>query len=244
MTEPILSVNNLEASTNETPILNGVSLCMGAREVHVLMGPNGSGKSTLAHAIMGSPAVTVTAGSVAWSGEDITQEVPEARARRGLFLGFQHPVELVGVGMETFVRSVRAVTSMSVGASDEFKKNLEARLKHMGLGSQTLGRNVNEGFSGGEKKRNELFQLSVFRPKVAIMDEIDSGLDVDGVQMATEEFKEFIAGGGSLLLITHSGNLARSLNPQSVYIMKGGIVVKTGGKELLDLVEAQGFESI
>jgi len=244
MSEPILCVNNLHVLIEKTPVLNGVSLSVGAGEVHVLMGPNGSGKSTLAAAIMGNPLVTITSGTIGLMGTDITNDLPEERAKKGIYLGFQNPAELAGVGMMPFLRSVLASGGAALDSEIIFKERMGLVLQRTGLTSHVLDRNVNEGFSGGEKKRNEVFQLSVFNPCVAIMDEIDSGLDVDGARIVGEELQRFVAGGGSLLLITHSVMAARVLNPHRVYIMKGGRIVKQGGKDLMEFVEAQGFESL
>ncbi|MDP3779139.1 MAG: Fe-S cluster assembly ATPase SufC [bacterium] len=244
MIESLLSVHNLHAEINGTPVLNGVDLSVGRGEIHVLMGPNGSGKSTLAHAVMGSPSVKIASGTVRLQNEDITHASPEDRARKGLYLAFQHPSEIAGVGMMPFMRSVLASKDMPTEKHDEFKKNLEFRVSRVGLMSDMLERNVNEGFSGGEKKRNELFQLSVLQPTVAIMDEVDSGLDVDGAQMAARELHDFADAGGSLLVITHTGVMARALNADRVYIMKGGRIITYGGKELMEFIEANGFESL
>ena len=244
MKQPLFSVYNLYVEINGTPVVNGVDLSMGRGEIHVLMGPNGSGKSTLAHAIMGSPSVKVASGSVYLHSDDITNASPEDRARKGLYLAFQHPAEIAGVGMTAFMRSVLASKEMPMEKHDEFKKNLEEQIGRVGLAVDILERNVNEGFSGGEKKRNELFQLSVFNPKVAVMDEIDSGLDVDGAQMAARELNDFARAGGAVLAITHAGVMARALNPHRVYIMKGGKIITMGGKELVEFVESNGFESL
>lgn len=244
MVESFLSVHNLHTEINGTTVLSGVNLSIGQGEIHVLMGPNGSGKSTLAAAIIGSPLVMVTSGAVHLRDEDITAASPEDRAKKGLYLAFQHPTEITGVGMMPFVRSVLASKHMVVSGHDQFKKDIEATLERVGLAGNTIERNVNEGFSGGEKKRNELFQLSIFQPSVAIMDEIDSGLDVDGTQMAAKELQQFADTGGSLLLITHTGILARALKSHGVYIMKGGRIVSSGSNDLLEFVETHGFESL
>ncbi len=244
MIQSLLSVHNLHVEINGTPVVNGVDLSVGRGEIHVLMGPNGSGKSTLAHAIMGSPFVKVASGSVRLHSDDITNASPEDRAKKGLYLAFQHPAEIAGVGMTAFMRSVLASKEMPMEKHDEFKKNLEDRITRVGLAFDILERNVNEGFSGGEKKRNELFQLSVFNPMVAIMDEIDSGLDVDGTQMAARELQAFTDAGGSVLIITHAGVMARALRPHRVYMMKGGRIIAVGGKELMEFIEANGFESL
>lgn len=244
MSEPVLSVNNLHVSIEKTPVLNGVSLSVGVGEVHVLMGPNGSGKSTLASAIMGSPLVRVMSGTIGLCGTDITNDSPEARAKKGLYLGFQNPAELAGVGMMAFLRSVLASGGAVLDSEVIFKERMGLALQRTGLALHVLDRNVNEGFSGGEKKRNEVFQLSVFNPHVAVMDEIDSGLDVDGARIVGEELQRFVTDGGSLLLITHSVNLARVLNPYAVYIMKAGRIIKQGGGDLIEFVEENGFESL
>lgn len=244
MSEPILSVNNLHVSVNQAAVLNGVSFSMNRGEVHVLMGPNGSGKSTLAAAIMGSPLVTVTSGMIGFGGTDIMNDTPEERAKKGLYLGFQNPVELTGVGMMPFLRSVFASSGAALDSEATFKERMGLALQRTGLAPHVLDRNVNEGFSGGEKKRNEIFQLSVLNPRVAIMDEIDSGLDVDGARIISGELRRFVTNGRSLLLITHSIMAARALSPSAVYIMKGGRIVKQGEKDLMEFVEENGFEAL
>ena len=240
----ILSLNNVRASAGKKQVLDGISFGIAKGEIHVLMGPNGSGKSTLAQVIMGNPAITLDAGSIEFAGEDITKALPDERAKKGLFVGFQHPAEIPGVGQVAFVRSVLASRLEPLAPADVFTKSLESSLERVGLGPQFLERNVNEGFSGGEKKRNEVFQLSVFRPKLTIMDEIDSGLDVDGSRMVGDELSRFVADGGSLLVITHSAERVQALNPHAVYIMKGGRIVKQGNAELLNFVHEHGFESL
>ena len=244
MQNPILSVNNVRASVADTLVLDGVSFSIGAGEIHVLMGPNGSGKSTLAHAIMGNPSIALLSGTIELLGEDITTASPDIRARKGLFVGFQHPVEIPGVGQTAFMRSVLASNAAPLAPVDIFKKSLAPSLERVGLPAHFLDRNVNEGFSGGEKKRNEMFQLSVFDPRMAIMDEVDSGLDIDGSRMVGEELNDFAAKGKSLLVITHTGAACRALNPDKVYIMKHGRIVKQGGKDLIEFVEQHGFESL
>ena len=244
MQDPILSVNNLRASVGNTLVLDGVSFSIGVGEVHVLMGPNGSGKSMLAQAIMGNPLITLLSGTIEFLGEDITALSPDIRARKGLFVGFQHPVEIPGVGQMAFMRSVLASNAVPVTSADIFKKSLDTLLERVGLPLHFLDRNVNEGFSGGEKKRNEMFQLSVFDPRMAIMDEVDSGLDIDGSRMVGEELNEFVAKGKSLLVITHTGAACRALNPDAVYIMKGGRIAQRGGKDLIEFVEEHGFGSL
>ena len=244
MHSPIFTVKNLHASIADKLVLEDISLSVGAGEVHVLMGPNGSGKSTLARTVMGDPSITIHSGIIEFCGENITNIPPDIRAKKGLFMGFQHPVEVAGVGQVAFIRSVLASNEKSLASGVAFNEMLVPVLERAGLPVSFLDRNVNEGFSGGEKKRNEMFQLAVFGPRMAIMDEVDSGLDVDGVRMAEEYFQNFVSTGKSLLLITHSGAIARVLNPHGVYIMKGGRIVERGGNDLLRFVEERGFESL
>ena len=244
MREPLLFLDNLRATIGGKEILRGISLSVYPGEIHVIMGPNGSGKSTLAQAIMGNPLITLVSGTIELLGEDITTASPDIRARKGLFVGFQHPVEIPGVGQMAFVRSVLASNAMPLAPVDIFKKSLASSLERVGLPAHFLDRNVNEGFSGGEKKRNEMFQLSVFDPRMAIMDEVDSGLDVDGSKMVGQELKKFASKGKSLLVITHTGTACRALNPNKVYIMKGGRIVKRGSKDLIGFVEEHGFENL
>ena len=244
MSNPTLSINNLHASIGDKLILEDISFSIGAGELHVLMGPNGSGKSTLARAVMGDTSIIIHSGIIEFCGEDITHAPPDVRAKKGLFLGFQHPVEVAGVGQIAFMRSVLINNEKSLASGAAFNESLVSALERAGLPVSFLDRNVNEGFSGGEKKRNEMFQLAVFNPRMAIMDEVDSGLDVDGARMAGEYFQNFVSTGKSLFLITHSGAIARALNPHGVYIMKGGRIVERGSKDLLRFVEERGFETL
>lgn len=244
MANTILSINNLRVSIDDKAVLNGISFTMGAGEIHILMGPNGSGKSTLAHALMGDPSVHVVSGNMELCGEDITHASVEERAKKGLYLGFQNPVELSDVGMMPFLRSIHGANTLALCREPAFREQMTALLARAGLASSMLDRNVNEGFSGGEKKRNEMFQLSVLNPRVAIMDEVDSGLDKDGARMVEEALCRFTQKGGSLLFITHSMSTARALCPQKVYIMEEGRIAACGDKNLLDIVETRGFEAI
>ncbi|MDP3770437.1 MAG: Fe-S cluster assembly ATPase SufC [bacterium] len=235
----LLTLKNFHVSVNGIEVLRDISLCVPKGEIHILMGPNGSGKSTLAQAIMGSPLVMVTSGSLEFEGEDITHAVADERAQKGLYLGFQYPAELPGVGMASFVRNVLAY-SKKPKLSEE---DLILSVGRVGLPAHFLDRNVNEGFSGGEKKRNEVFQLRVFQPRMAIMDEFDSGLDVDGLRLIAKELTEFITKDRSLLLITHQADIGRIIQPDRVHIMKEGRIVESGGKDLLHVIGLNGFES-
>lgn len=237
-----LLVRDICVSVGGGEVVRGVDLTVGDGEIHLLMGPNGSGKSTLAHAIMGSPLVSVTQGSVSYRGKDITFSPPEERATMGLYLGFQYPVELPGVGMATFLRNIRASRGHALASEEEDRIGLIAAASLTGLASSFLDRSVNEGFSGGEKKRGELLQLLALEPHLAILDEFDSGLDVDGIRAASLLLKDFMKEKGrSLLLITHYGTIAHVLEPTAVHIMMEGRIVARGGKELIRRVAEHGF---
>lgn len=238
----LLSVENLRVSTGDKEILRGVDVRIGAGEIHFLMGPNGSGKTTFANALMGSPAIRVTGGKIEFGGEDVSLLPPEARAKMGMYLGFQYPVEIPGVGFVLFLRNTLAARGAALSSDGDFRAALAAHGERLRLPAGLLERNLNEGFSGGEKKRSELLQLSVLQPRLAILDEIDSGLDVDGLRAAAAALREFLTKDRSLFLITHYGQMAEYLKPDAVHIMSGGRIVRSGGQELIASVEANGFE--
>ena len=241
-TKTILSVNELCVSIAEREIIQNLSVKILPGEIHFLMGPNGSGKSTLASAIMGSPHVRITGGTVHFNGEDITVSAPEERAKRGLYLGFQYPAELAGVGMVTFLRSALAAKGETLSSEEEFRRTTMAPMvARVGLPEAILERNVNEGFSGGEKKRNEILQLRILKPKLAILDEFDSGLDVDGLRAATSVLKEFLTPDRALFIITHYGKIVEYVEPHRVHVMVKGRIVESGGKELIGRIEDKGY---
>ncbi len=237
----LFSVDHLRAEVEGKEILSGVSLAMEQGEVHFLMGPNGSGKTTLASALMGSPRVKITGGAIAFGGEEITASPPEARARNGMYLWFQYPVEVAGVGLATFLRSAIAARGRQLAPEEKFRAELLALAGTLQVPAALLERNVNEGFSGGEKKRSELLQLCVLRPQLAILDECDSGLDVDGLRAAAAALGEFRRNGGTLLVITHYGTMAGYLRPDAVHIMMQGKICRSGGEALIGVVEKEGF---
>ncbi len=240
---PLLAVDNLYAEVEGKRILSSVSLAVGQGEAHFLMGPNGSGKTTLASALMGSPRVKVTGGKIVLDGEDITMFSPEGRAQKGMYLWFQHPAEVAGVGMTDFLRSAVAA-SRRVGTPQPeavFRGELLARAEKLHMPAALLDRNLNEGFSGGEKKRSELLQFCVLKPRLAILDECDSGLDVDGLRAAAAALNEFRRGGGTLIVITHYGALREYLRPDRAHIMIKGKIAHSGGEELVTAVEKNGF---
>lgn len=238
----LLSVQNLYARIGGKEILRGVSLKIDRGETHVLMGPNGSGKSTLAQVLLGDPHVSVAGGRIFFAGEDITSLPPEERAKKGMYLGFQYPVEIPGLSMEIFLRSALAASGKPVSEEDNFQGKVTVVAASLGMPSTILARNVNEGFSGGEKKRSEILQLKVFQPKLAVLDEFDSGLDVDGLNAASEGLNNFRSPANSLLLISHYGKIVEKLKPDFMHIMYDGKIVRSGGPELVSVIEELGFE--
>ena len=240
----VLEIQNFSAHIGGKKILWDVSLAVAPGEVHFLMGPNGSGKTTLATALMGNPSVTHAGGRIMFNGEDITVALPEERAKKGLYLGFQYPVEVPGVGFHGFLRAVLAARGVALPSEADFRTELIAAGGGLGLAPALLDRNLNEGFSGGEKKRSELLQLSIMKPRLAVLDEFDSGLDVDGLRAAASALKSFVTPATALLLITHYGRMAEYLRPDRVHIMHAGTIVHSGGKEIVEHVEREGFENL
>ena len=240
----LLRIENLHASVGAVPILMGVSLAVAPGTIHYIMGPNGSGKTTLAHAIMGHPGVTITQGSMAFMGEDMMHLAPEERAKKGLYLAFQSPVEVPGVGMMSYMRTVLAARGESVGHDEDARASLAPIISQMHMASSLLDRNLNEGFSGGEKKRSEILQLHMLNPTLAILDEFDSGMDVDGVRAAAESLNAWMGASPerALVVITHTGRVSEFLKPDAVHIMMAGRIVRSGGSEIVAAVEAGGFE--
>lgn len=237
----LLSVQNLHASAGEKKILQGVDLTIGPGEVHLLMGPNGSGKSTLAQILLGDPKASVSSGKIFWEGEEITSLPTEERAKRGMYLGFQYPVEIPGLPMDTFLRSALVCTGRELAEKKEWQKEVARAASALNMPDTILNRNLNEGFSGGEKKRSELLQLQILRPKLAIIDEFDSGLDIDGLHAALEVLRSFRSPRRSLLLISHYGKIVEKLRPDFVHIMSEGKIALSGGAELVNAIEELGF---
>lgn len=237
----MLFLSGVSAAIGDAPILNNISLSLKRGEVHFVMGPNGSGKSTLVRAIMGDPAVRITAGRIIFEGEDISRCAPEERARRGIFAAFQDPVEVPGVGMVGFLRNILASRGVVVPAETAFRRELASTVAGVGMAEAFIDRNLNEGFSGGEKKRSEIFQMQVLKPKLALLDEFDSGLDVDGIRTICEAILEVPRAGRALLVVTHSGRIAEHFAPDCVHIMARGRIVQSGGAELVAHIEKNGF---
>ena len=244
----MLKINNLHASVEGKPILRGVNLEIGAGEVHVLMGPNGSGKSTLSHVLVGNPKYEVTDGTVEFRGKDLLAMLPEDRAREGIFMSFQQPVEIPGVSMTNFLRAAvnakRAYRGEEPMKAAEFLKMLREKRQTVGLDAHFMSRGVNEGFSGGERKRNEIFQMAVLEPVFSILDETDSGLDVDALRIVAEGFNRLRNDETSALVITHYQRMLDYLRPDFVHVLMDGRIVKSGGAALGYEIEDKGFDFI
>ncbi|ASW90990.1 MULTISPECIES: Fe-S cluster assembly ATPase SufC [Mycobacterium] len=224
-------------------ILKGVNLTVKSGETHALMGPNGSGKSTLSYAIAGHPKYEVTSGSITLDGEDVLAMSVDERARAGLFLAMQYPIEVTGVSMSNFLRSAATAVRGEAPKLRHWVKEVKAAMDDLGIDPAFSERSVNEGFSGGEKKRHEILQLSLLKPKIAILDETDSGLDVDALRVVSEGVNRYAeAEQGGILLITHYTRILRYIQPQFVHVFVGGRIVEAGGPELADELEEHGYE--
>jgi Fe-S cluster assembly ATP-binding protein len=242
----LLEIANLHASAGGSEILKGVTLSVDAGEVHAIMGPNGSGKSTLAQVLAGHPAYRVTGGSVTFGGEDLLDMEAEERAHAGLFLAFQYPVEIPGVTNAYFLRASYNAVRKARGLEEldpmEFLDLLEERLKLVEWGPEIMERAVNFGFSGGEKKRNEILQMAVLEPRLAVLDETDSGLDIDALRIVAKGVNALRRPDSATLLVTHYQRLLDYIVPDQVHVLAGGRIVKSGGKELALELEARGYE--
>jgi len=243
-----LEIRDLHVSVEETAggsreILRGVDLTVSAGETHAIMGPNGSGKSTLAYAVAGHPKYQVTSGAVTLDGEDVLTMSVDARARAGLFLAMQYPVEVPGVSVSNFLRTAMTAVRGEAPKLRDFTKQLKAAMAELAIDPEFAQRNLNEGFSGGEKKRHEILQLELLSPKVAILDETDSGLDIDALKVVSEGINRYRAGEGhGVLLITHYTRILRYVKPDFVHVFVGGRVVAEGGAELAETLENEGYE--
>ena len=247
MSEPILEVRDLRVSVTGKPeieIVHGVDLTVNRGEVHALMGPNGSGKSTLANAIAGNPSYTVDSGSIIFAGADITEERPDERARRGLFLSFQYPTTIPGVTMVNFLRAALSARRGEDVPAREFLGQLRETLATLKIDEDFARRYVNDGFSGGEKKRAEILQLGMLRPELAILDETDSGLDVDALRTVAERINALRTPKIGLLIITHYQRILNYITPDAVHVMVHGKIVRSGGPELAKQIEENGYDPI
>jgi Fe-S cluster assembly ATP-binding protein len=242
----MLAIKNLHASVEGTEILHGVDLTVNPGEVHAIMGPNGSGKSTLAQVLAGHPAYEVTQGTATYEGNDLLDLSPEARAQAGVFMAFQYPVEIKGITNAYFLRSALNAVRKARGLPEydpiDFLDVLEEKLKVIGWEDTFLNRNVNEGFSGGEKKRNEIMQLAVLEPKLAILDETDSGLDIDALKTVADAVNKLRAPDRATVIVTHYQRLLNYIVPDFVHVLVDGRIVRSGGKELALALEEKGYD--
>ncbi|MBA3560982.1 MAG: Fe-S cluster assembly ATPase SufC [Gemmatimonadaceae bacterium] len=242
----MLQVKNLHASANGKPILRGIDFSVNEGEVHAVMGPNGSGKSTLAQVIAGHPAYEVTDGQVLYDGKDLLEMQPEERAQAGVFLAFQYPVEIPGVSNSYFLRTsyneIRKARGLEEADPLEFLEVMAEKLKLVHMNEDMLSRSVNMGFSGGEKKRNEILQMAVLDPRLAILDETDSGLDIDALRIVADGVNKLRRRNNSTVIVTHYQRLLNYIVPDRVHVLAGGRIVRSGGKELALELEARGYE--
>ena len=238
-----LTIKNLHVSIDDKNILNGVNLEVNSGEVHAIMGPNGTGKSTLASAIMGSPTYTITEGSIILDNQDILEMSVDERARAGLFLGMQYPAEVSGVTNSDFMRAaIRANNEGQNMPIYELIKKYDSTIKELKMNEDMAHRYLNEGFSGGEKKRNEILQLKMLKPKIAILDEIDSGLDIDALKIVGENVNDMISDDFGCILITHYQRILDYIKPTYVHIMINGKIVLTGKQDLIEKIDKNGYE--
>jgi Fe-S cluster assembly ATP-binding protein len=242
----MLEIRNLHAKVGDKPILNGISLVVNAGEVHAIMGPNGSGKSTLAQVLAGHPAYEVTEGQILYQGQDLLDMEPEERAQAGLFLAFQYPVEIPGVSNAYFLRAALNEIRKARGEEEidpiDFMDLVESKLKLVEWGPEIMSRAVNAGFSGGEKKRNEILQMAVLEPRLAILDETDSGLDIDALRIVASGVNALRRPDNATVVVTHYQRLLNYIVPDRVHVLASGRIVKSGGKELALELEARGYE--
>lgn len=237
----LLELKDLHVAVEGKEIIKGISLSLEAGKVHVLMGPNGSGKSTLAHTLMGHPRYEITSGQIFFSGEDITNLPADERARRGIFLSFQYPYEVPGITITNFLRSALAAKRGKPVPVAEFMTLLNEKLRLIGMDPKFLSRYLNEGFSGGEKKRAEILQMAVLDPTVAILDETDSGLDIDALKAVARGINAVMAKDKTMLIITHYKRILEQVRPDRLFILQDGKVVHEGGPELVDHLEEKGY---
>ena len=243
MAASLLKIDQLHVNVEEKEILHGIDLEINKGETHVLMGPNGAGKSTLGYALMGNPRYEVTDGAIYFNGKDITKETPAERAKDGIFLSFQNPIEVPGITLGNFIRTALEQRTGKRIRLWEFKKELKKAMEVLQMDESYAERDLNVGFSGGEKKKAEILQMLMLEPKLAILDETDSGLDVDAVRIVSEGVRLFRERThGSLLIITHSTRILEALHVDAAHVMEEGVIVKNGGADLVDEINENGFQ--
>lgn len=242
----MIEIKNLHAGVNGREILKGINLTVNAGEIHAIMGPNGSGKSTLAQVLAGHPSYVVTEGNVLFEGQDLLDLEPEARAHAGVFLAFQYPVEIPGVSNSYFLKAglneIRKSRGLDELDSMQFLKLLKEKMKLVEMDPSFINRPVNEGFSGGEKKRNEILQMAVLEPKLAILDETDSGLDIDALKIVSHGVNKLKSPSNATIVVTHYQRLLNYIVPDFVHVLVNGKIVKSGGKELALELESNGYD--
>ncbi len=243
-----LDIQNLEAKIGEKQILKGLNLQLEEGKVHAIMGPNGAGKSTLSKAIVGHYDVSIVGGDILFKGKSIKDMEPEERAKEGIFLSFQNPVEVPGVNNAYFLRTALNAKRVHEGKEElnaaEFLRLMKSHLSELGMKPDMISRSLNEGFSGGEKKRNEILQMLILEPDVIILDEIDSGLDIDALRAVSEGINKMKDGKRSFLVITHYSRILDYIEPDYIHVLKDGKIVKTAGAELVAQLEEEGYDSI
>ena len=241
----MLQIKDLRVKAEDKEILKGLDLSVNAGEVHAIMGPNGSGKSTLARAIAGHPAYEVTGGSITYEGRDLLEMAPEERACEGVFMAFQYPVEIAGINNAYFLKAALNAVRKHRGLSEldavEFMQLVTAKAKLLQMDKEMLKRSVNEGFSGGEKKRNEIFQMAVLEPKLAVLDETDSGLDIDALRIVADGVNALRSVDRAIIVVTHYQRLLNYIVPDFVHVLSNGRIVRSGGKDLALELEAKGY---
>ncbi len=243
MSTKLLHIEDLHVEVEGKEILKGLNLSLDKGEIHAIMGPNGSGKSTLAYSIAGHPKYTITSGQVLLDGQDVLAMAVDERARAGLFLAMQYPVEVPGVSVSNFLRTAATAIRGEAPKLRTWVKEVKAAMSDLDIEPSFAERNVNEGFSGGEKKRFEILQLSLLKPKIAILDETDSGLDVDALRVVSDGVNRYRASGDvGVLLITHYTRILRHITPDHVHVFAGGRIVESGGPELAEVLESSGYE--
>ncbi len=242
--EQLLQIKHLHAKINDKEIIKGLNLNINKGEIHVIMGPNGAGKSTLANVIMGHPSYTVTGGDILFEGDNIVEHKTYERARKGIFLSFQNSEEIDGITVENFLRAAKiAVTGENIKPYN-FRKELMAIMKRLDFAPDYASRYLNVGFSGGEKKKNEIFQMLTLNPKLAILDETDSGLDVDAIKVVSHGINSFKNKDNAVLIITHNTRLLENIRPDYVHVLADGKIVRTGDKALAEEINENGFSEL
>lgn len=239
----LLRVENLHVSVGGKELLHGINLTVNKGEVHVIMGINGAGKSTLLHAIMGNPVYKVTEGHIYFEGQEITDLSVDKRAKLGIFLSFQNPISVAGITMENFIRTAKTTISGKQQRLFPFKRLMKARMEDLEMDPSYADRYLNDGFSGGERKKSEILQMRILDPKLAMLDETDSGLDVDAVRIVSKNISEYHNENNSLLIITHLNQILKFITPEYVHVLIDGRIVKEGGPELVDEIETNGFDA-